>query len=261
MGTRIILFTSLVCLLFCVSCTTTNKIAYFQNAYDTTYKQMLGTTEVPLQTNDFISISISSADAEASAQFNPIMNAAGEKTANAAAKGAQYIGYLINSDGNIQLPLLGNIKAAGLTKKQLKDYITTKILTSKLLIEPLVDIRFLNFEVTVLGEVQSPTVVTVPSEKISLLKAIGMAGDITIYGKKDNVLLIREEGGVRKTRHINLNSADFLNSEYYYLKPNDIVYVEPNKAKVAISGRSQQVLPLVLTSVSILVFVLDKVIK
>lgn len=129
------------------------------------------------------------------------------------------------------------------------------------MVNPIVDIRLLNFEVTVLGEVANPAVITVPSEKISLVKALGMAGDITIYGKKDNVLLIREENGVRKTRHINLNSSDFLNSEYYYLHPNDVVYVEPNKAKVAVSGRSQQVLPLVLTSVSILVFVLDKVIK
>ena len=216
--------------------------------------------EVPLQSNDFISISISSLSAEASAIFNPIP-ATGGQTANASGKQAQYVGYLINSEGYIQLPILGNIMAAGITKKQLKENITNTILAKKLLVDPLVDIRLLNFEVTVLGEVTSPTVITVPSEKISLIKALSIAGDLTIYGKRDNVLLIREEGGVRKTRHINLNSSDFLNSEYYYLKPNDVVYVEPNKAKIAVSGRSQQVLPLVLTSVSILIFVLDKVVK
>jgi polysaccharide export outer membrane protein len=260
MGTRFLLFTSVICLLLCASCTTSSKVAYFQNAQDTTYKQTLGSIEAPLQKNDFINIAISSANAAASEIFNPIVGI-NDRTANATAKNAQYVGYLINSEGNIEIPILGKITAAGQTKTQLRNTITKMILDKKLLIDPIVDIRLLNFEVTVLGEVASPTVISVPSEKISLVKALGMAGDLTIYGKRENVLLIREEDGVRKTRHINLNSSDFLNSEYYYLKPNDVVYVEPNKAKVAISGRSQQVLPLVLTSVSILVFVLDKVIK
>jgi polysaccharide biosynthesis/export protein len=113
----------------------------------------------------------------------------------------------------------------------------------------------------VVGEVAHPTVITVPSEKISLLKAIGLAGDLTIYGKRENVLLIREEDGRRKTRHINLNSANFFNSPYYYLHPNDVVYVEPNKAKVATAGRTQQLLPIILSSLSIVVIVLDRVIK
>lgn len=260
MGTKNLFFSLMLCLLVFASCTTTNKVAYFQNAQDTTYKQMLGTVEAPLQSNDFIKISISSLNAAASSIFNPFP-VTDTKTDNTKRDAEQYVGYLISSDGYIEIPNLGKIKAAGLTKTQLKDLITKDILDKKLLVNPIVDIRYLNFQVTVLGEVASPSVITVPSEKISLVKALGMAGDITIYGKKDNVLLIREENGVRKTRHLNLNSSDFLNSEYYYLRPNDVVYVEPNRAKVAISGRSQQVLPLVLTSVSILVFVLDKVIK
>jgi polysaccharide export outer membrane protein len=260
MGTRILLFTSAVCLLLCASCTTTNKVAYFQNGQGAVYNKTMKTIEAPLQNNNFISISISSLDAEASAMFNPISNAAGEKTANDK-KVTQYVGYLINTDGNIEIPLLGVIKAAGLTKKQLKEYITNLILTKKLLVQPLVDIRFVNFEVTILGEVAQPTVITVPSEKISLVKALGMAGDMTIYGRRDNVLLIREEDGVRKTTHIDLTSADFLNSDYYYLRPNDVVYVEPNKVKVAVSGRSQQLIPVILTSASLLFLVLDKLIK
>ncbi len=98
-----------------------------------------------------------------------------------------------------------------------------------------------------------------PSEKISLLKAIGLAGDLTIYGKRENVLLIREEKGKTKTVHINLNSSNFFNSPYYYLHPNDVVYVAPNKARVASASRSQQLLPLVLSSLSIIVIVLDRV--
>jgi polysaccharide export outer membrane protein len=247
--------------MFCASCTSTNRVAYFQNAQDTAYKRMLPVVEVPLQKNDFISISISSLNAEASAIFNPVSNAAGEITATSPVKGAQYVGYLINPDGNIELPILGKITAAGLTRQQLKEKITNMLVTKKLLVDPLVDVRFLNFEVTVLGEVGSPSVISVPNEKISLVKALAMAGDMTIYGKRNNVLLIREEDGVRRTRHLDLNSSNFLNSDYYYLRPNDIVYVEPNRAKIAVSGRSQQVVPLILTSISILVFVLDKVIK
>ncbi|MEO7046847.1 MAG: SLBB domain-containing protein, partial [Ferruginibacter sp.] len=136
---------------------------------------------------------------------------------------------------------------------------TNMILTKKLLIDPLVEIRFLNYEVTVLGEVAKPTVITVPSEKISLLKALGLAGDLTIYGKRNNVLLIREENGEKKTRHIDLNSDNFFNSPYYYLQPNDVVYVQPNKAKVASAGRTQQLLPILLSSLSIVVVVLDRV--
>jgi polysaccharide biosynthesis/export protein len=243
------------------SCKTTSKIAYFENAHDTTYRKNIGAIEMPLQKNDFLSIAISSLSPEASAIFNPIYNS-GEKTANNESKSAQYVGYLINSDGYIQLPILGNITAAGLTKKQLKEYITRQLIDKKLLVDPIVDIRHLNFEVTILGEVASPTVITVPSEKISLVKALGMAGDLTIYGKRENVLLIREELGVRKTIHINLNSSDFLNSDYYYLRPNDVIYVEPNKAKIAVTGKSQQVIPFIVTAASTIVaVVLSKVIK
>jgi polysaccharide export outer membrane protein len=135
------------------------------------------------------------------------------------------------------------------------------ILDKKLLIDPIVNIRHLNFEVTVIGEVGKPSVITVPSEKISLLKALGLAGDITIYGKKDNVLVIRETGLYRKVKHVDLNSKNFLNSPYYYLLPNDVVYVEPNKDKVASVGRARQMLPALLSGLSVIVIVLDRIFK
>ena len=159
------------------------------------------------------------------------------------------------------MPKLGNIMAAGLTKKQLTESITNILLAKKELLNPVVEIRHLNFEVTVLGEVTNPTVINVPSEKISLIKALGLAGDLTIFGKRDNVLLIREEDGKRITRHLDINSPEFLNSPYYYLKPNDVVYVEPNKAKVATTNRSNQVIPFIFSGISILILVLDRVIK
>jgi polysaccharide export outer membrane protein len=240
-----------------ISCTSTKKTVYFYNVQDTTYLQRGSEMQTPIQENDILGISVSSANAEASVPFNLTNNTIRSTTVTGSETAPG--GYLVNTDGTIQLPILGSIKAAGLTKKELKDNITNLILSKKLLIDPQVEIRFLNFEVTVIGEVAHPTVITVPSEKISLLKAIGLAGDLTIYGKRENVLLIREENGKKKTRHIDLNSSNFFNSPYYYLQPNDVVYVEPNKAKVASASRSQQLLPILLSSLSIIVIVLDRV--
>lgn len=261
MVSRIIVFISVLVLFFFESCNTSKKIAYFENVKDDSYKSKLSITEAPIQKNDILSITISSLNAEASAIFNPGSKSGNKESTTSTGGNIQSGGYLVNSDGNIQLPILGNVTAAGLTKKQLRENIVNTILAKKLLIDPIVDIRHLNFEVTVIGEVARPTVITVPSERISLIKALGLAGDLTIYGKRENVLLIREEDGVKITRHINLNSSEFLNSPYYYLQPNDVVYVEPNKTKISTASRTQQVVPIILSSLSIIVIVLDRIIK
>jgi polysaccharide export outer membrane protein len=245
-------------MLLSISCTSTRKTVYFYNVQDTTFLQRSALIQTPIQENDILSITISSLNFEASAIFNPSYNN-NIRSTTVTGTNTEPGGYLVGNDGTIQLPVLGSIKAAGLTKMELKDNITNMILSKKLLVDPLVEIRFLNFEVTVIGEVAHPTVITVPSEKISLIKAIGLAGDLTIYGKRENVLLIRDENGVKKTRHINLNSSNFFNSPYYYLQPNDVVYVEPNKAKVASASRSQQWLPVILSSLSVIVLILDRV--
>jgi polysaccharide biosynthesis/export protein len=119
----------------------------------------------------------------------------------------------------------------------------------------------LNYRVTVLGEVARPTVVSVPNERISILEALGIAGDITIYGKKDNVLLIREEKGGKLIKRINLNSSEIFSSPYYYLKSNDIVYVEPNQARIATASRTQQLLPTILSALSFVAIILTRVIN
>lgn len=256
MATRFILICIVIASCICTSCSNTKKVAYFRDVPDTAFRASLPVLEAPFQKNDMLNVKISSLNAKASAEFNQSAGAEGAGGGN-----NQGSGYLIDNNGNIEIPMLGYIKAEGFTKSQLKQKITDVILDKKLLLEPVVEIRQLNFDVTVLGEVTKPTVINVPSEKISLVKALALAGDLTIYGKRDNVLLIREEDGARVTRRLNLNSSDFLNSPYYYLQPNDVVYVEPNEAKVAVSGRSQQIIPIVFTGISILLLVLDKVIK
>ena len=247
--------------LFASSCVTTQKATYFNNADDTTFVTRADESiDAPILKNDILSVVISSANAEASALFNT-MNTVQTTATTSTGSTTSVTGYLVNRDGYIQLPILGDIKAAGITRKQLKADITNLILDKKLLIDPIVTIRYLNFEVTVIGEVENPTVITVPSEKISLIKALGLAGDITIYGKKDNVLLIRENDGRRKIKRINLNSRNFLTSSYYYLQPNDVVYVEANKEKVASASRNQQMLPAILSGLSLIAVIVTQLVR
>jgi polysaccharide export outer membrane protein len=150
------------------------------------------------------------------------------------------------------------VKASGLTKKQLKEYITKTLTQRQLLTDPVVTIRYLNYKVTVLGEVAHPTVINVPDEKISLLEALGLAGDMTIYAKRDNVMVIREDEGKRVVKRLNLNSKDLFTSPYYYLKSNDIIYVEPNKAKISAASNTRTWLPVVLSGLSLTAIIVDR---
>jgi polysaccharide export outer membrane protein len=209
--------------------------------------------------NDLLSITVNSLNPTASAVFNAPNITYSNNTTNITGGPVQASGYLVDADGNIQFPILGTIKAAGLTENALRSQIIKGILDKKLLVDPIVAIRHLNFRVTVLGEVGNPTVINVPSEKITLLEALGLAGDVTIYGRKENVLVIREEGGQKLIKRINLNTSEIFNSPYYYLRSNDIVYVEPNKAKVAGSSRSYQLLPIILSGLSFAAIIVDRV--
>ncbi len=254
------LFLSSIIIYF-ASCVNTRKSTYFNDAKEGNINTSNEDKASPLiQKNDILSVTITSLNAEASAIFNLTTNTASSTVTNAA-NGQTGSGYLVNSDGFIQLPILGNIKVDGSTTKEVKELITTTIIQKKLLIDPIVTIRHLNYEVTVIGEVGKPTVINVPSEKISLLKALGLAGDISVFGKKNNVLLIREISGKRTVRRVDLNDADFLSSPYYYLQPNDVVYVEANKNRVANSSNFNQTLSIVLSGISIILIALDRIIK
>jgi polysaccharide export outer membrane protein len=260
-----IYFPVCVSLMFITACVNTRKATYFNDLTDTTIPFNLPIPETVIQKNDLLSIKISDLNPEASALFNLSGTSTGSN--NQPQNNSMVIAannateYLVNNDGIIQIPLLGNIEAAGQTKDQLKASITKKLVDRKLLVDPVVSIRFLNFRITVLGEVKNPSVITVPNEKISLLEALGMAGDLTVYGQKENVLVIREENGNKVVKRINLRSNELLSSPYYFLKSNDIIYVSPNKARVASIGRGQQWIPIIFSALSFGVIVLDRVIK
>lgn len=245
-------------LLFLSSCVNTRKALYFAGQKDEVLLSSITVPETVIQANDLLSIHVSSLSPDASAVFNT-PNSSSVTISSYNGNPVSTSGYLVNSEGNIQFPILGTIKAAGLTQNQLRIQIVKTLADKKLLLDPIVNIRHLNFRVTVLGEVSNPTVITVPNEKITLLEALGLAGDITIYGKKDNVMVIREEAGQKTIKRIDLNSSQLLTSPYYYLKSNDIVYVEPGKARVASSSRLNQSLPIIFGALSFAAIVIDRV--
>ncbi|WP_266205215.1 polysaccharide biosynthesis/export family protein [Pontibacter kalidii] len=239
------------------SCTNTKSAIYFSETTRAEFSAPTENLEPVIQKNDLLSISVSSLNPEASQMFN-VNSSTDFRGATASSTVAPAAGYLVDQDGFIQFPLIGNIKAAGMTKKVLKENIEKELLSRRLLLEPIVDIRYLNYKVSILGEVARPSVLTVANEKITLLEALGLAGDLTIFANRHNVLLIREEEGKKKLIRLDLTSDDLFTSPYYHLKSNDIIYVEPNKNKIAASGAARQWLPLVLSSLTLVVVSIDR---
>jgi len=252
---------------FLTSCLNTRKVIYFNNIQDTTVNNTLMSAEPVIQPNDLLNISVTSLNPEATMVFNtpnmtmPVSATSSGSTPTAGYGTPQLMGYLVNSDGTIKYPVLGSVKAAGLTKRQLETLLTDSLTGRKLLVDPIVTARFLNFRVTVLGEVARPTTLNIVNERISILEAVGLAGDLTIFAKRDNVLLIREDGDKKIVKRLDLTSDQILKSPYYYLKTNDVVYVEPVKTKIAATSRTQQLLPLILSAASLAAVVIIQLVK
>jgi polysaccharide export outer membrane protein len=237
-------------------CVNTRKATYFNSLQDNSEFPEAVAPEHIIQANDILAITVSSQNPEAARIFN-LPGRTDVRTTTPAGTQLELSGYLVSKTGLIHFLMLGDIRAQGLTTGQLQTTIRTTIVDRKLLVDPVVDVRVLNYKVTVLGEVATPTVISVPSEKISLLEALGLAGDITLYGKRHNVLVIRQVDGKRVTHRVNLNSAELFTSPYYYLQANDVVYVEPNKARVTSASRLNQYLPAIVSSFSVLILVIN----
>ena len=231
------------------SCMNTKKAIYFKDQTDGTIRASASIPQTIIEPNDILGIQVSSLNQDASSAFN-VANREDVAATTLSGTRNEAGGYLVGKTGDISFPILGNVHVAGLNKDQLTDSLTHMLNDRKLLIDPIVSIRMLNFKVTVLGEVEKPSVIPVPSEKISLLEALGMAGDITINGRRDNVLVIREEPGRKIVKRLDLNSSDLFTSPYYYLQSNDIVYVEPNKAKVRSGSNTAMWVSVVLAALS-----------
>lgn len=239
----------IVFLLFISSCGPTRNLAYFSDLEEqTSYSEKIKNQTISkIQPNDLLSITVSSESPESDVQFNRGMLAANE---------SKLEGYLVNEEGFIDFPVIGSVQVGGLTKQEAKDKLTTAL--QKYLKDPMVSIRNMNFRVTVIGEVNRPSTFTVPAEKISILEALGMAGDMTPFGKRENVIVMREEAGTRTLARLNLNSKEVLNSPQFYLQQNDVVYVEPDKMKQVQASTNTRFLTIITASVSLATIIISR---
>jgi len=209
-----------------------------------------------IQPDDILQVSIQTLDPNATALLNQqnTANWSVSATSPSGSTGAGVVaGYLVDKEGSVILPLIGKIVVKDKTTDQVRDAVRTK--AAEFYKDPVVNVRFANFKITVLGEVTRPASYVMPNEKITLLDAIGAAGDLTIYGRRENILLIRDNNGKKEFIRFNLNDSKIFSSPYFYLRQGDVVYVEPNKSKVASSGRGQQWIPAVLSGLSLVAVV------
>ncbi|GAA3641671.1 polysaccharide biosynthesis/export family protein [Flavivirga jejuensis] len=213
--------------LFLTSCASKEDIVYFQNAKNFETIVDTDTFTAKLKVGDVVSIYVSTLDPTVTQPYNLIRSAGAQ---------GELIDYLIDAEGNIDYPVLGKIKLLGLTVEEAKALFKKKFAEGKLLKDPVIIFRVLNFRVTVAGEVNSPGVYPVTGERISILEALGMAGDLTIKGRRDNILIVRDFNGTKTYTRIDLTNKEVFNSPVYYLTQNDYIYVEPNNS--AISGAS-----------------------
>jgi polysaccharide export outer membrane protein len=249
------MFVSVLGLLILVSCASKKDVLYYQNIDSIALNAT--SYESVLQPDDILTIIVRGENAQSVVPFNsPNISYSGIDGTGLEIQ--RVFTYLIDSNNNINFPSLGNVSIGGLSKIAAEELLNKKL--SKYVINPSVNIRILNFKISVQGEVSKPGTYAINSERVTILEAISLAGDLTVYGKRDNVLIIREENGEKKIFRIDLKSADFINSPSYYLHQNDVVYIEPNKTKIngAAVGPNTGI---ILTGISLLITVLALTIR
>lgn len=218
-------------LLTCASCVSQKKMIYLQGAdyLQDNPQQIKENFELKIQSDDQLAISISSKDKELIEPFNNSTLIGSGSSQYSAQAGVSY--FQVDKDGNIEFPIFGTLKASGLTRMELAKELENRLISQNYIKDPQVSVKIMSFKVTVLGEVKAPGVQNVTGERLTLLEALGMAGDLLPSAKRENIMVIREEDGKRKSYMVDLTSSyDVLNSPCYFLQQNDVVYVEPNSA-------------------------------
>lgn len=229
-------FLLLAGLIAMASCTSYKKVPYLQNSSEVDTTIITELYDARIQPKDMLTITVSSEKPEAAIPFNltvPTTMNSGSNASSSRSLSSQPMlqTYLVDNAGYIDFPILGKLQVAGMTKGELEEYIKERIKLN-FTTAPIVTVRMSNYKVTILGEVSSPGVKNITNEKVNVFEAVAMAGDLTLFGKRDNVKLIRENAdGTKNIVSLNLNDANIIHSPYYYLQQNDILYVEPNKAK------------------------------
>lgn len=219
-------------------------------------EQIKNQTVLKIQQNDILSITVNSLNPEASAIFNmgsSNISPSNSISGNTATPGG---GYLVDQNGNIQLPLIGSVQVSGLTTAQARETLEKKLVAY--LKEPVVSLRLANFRVSVLGDVLRPGVYPVNNERVNVSEALSMAGDLTITAERKNVLLIREDNGVRKYIRLNMQSKDLFSSSYYYLQNNDVLYIQPGKTKYASVDASYRNVGIIISALSVIAILITR---
>ncbi len=236
------------------ACSSHKDIAYLQEQEGALHAAADSLYDARIKPKDLLTITVNTFDREASLPFNLMYpsNSPNGFSNNVGENIMQK--YLVDNDGEIDFPVLGNIKVAGLTKKEVEAYLRGR-LSVYLKEDPLVNVRMVNYKISVIGEVAHPNTYTITNEKVNVLEALALAGDMTIYGKRKNVKLMREgENGERNVYTIDLTDKNLIHSPYFYLQQNDVLYVEPNRTKMR-NSRYSAMTGQVLTGTSVLVSV------
>lgn len=227
-----ILIALAVALMAVVSCGTVKDIAYFQNKVVDQPEAIDKHAGIVIQPKDMLSIVVSSRNPELVAMFNlPVVSYQAGSEIVSTSYNQRLMGYVVDNEGYIDFPVLGPIKVAGLTRWELSNLIKDKLIKDGLLTDAVVTVEFMNFKVSVIGEVNSPGTYTLTNDKVTILQAISLARDLTIFGQRENVCVIREREGERVIYEINLCDVSMFNSPAYYLQQNDVVYVQPSEIK------------------------------
>ena len=210
------------------SCVPRKEIVYFQGL-EQAEKQLNANQlkSLKIKPNDLLTISVSAAEQEAAIPFNLPVTGSGNVLDFTSVSGQPRLqSYLVDAEGNIDFPVLGMLNVKGINRNELAQSLKQQI--SKYVQDPIITVRIVNFQISVLGEVTRPGTFDISDEYISLPQALGLAGDMSIYGKRENVLVMREDNGTTLHQYLDLTNADVINSPFYYLQQNDVVYVEPN---------------------------------
>ncbi|QNJ98938.1 polysaccharide biosynthesis/export family protein [Constantimarinum furrinae] len=213
-----------------LSCATKKQIIYFQDSDSLNNKDINKAFEPVIEPNDILYISVSSLDKELVAPFIRVT----ETEVNANTNNPGLKGYLVNADGTINFPVLGSVPVSGKTRKMIESQLKAQL--QEYVKDVVVDVRIMNFKITVLGEVMTPGVFTIKDERVTLPEAIGLAGDLTKDGNRNRIVIIREDDGKRIVKNVDITQTDFYSSAFYFLKQNDVVYVEPSLKGVKKSG-------------------------
>ena len=249
---------------FSFSCTTYKDVPYFQDLKrDSVLTEKINNfTPLTIQPGDLLAIHVNSLNHDADLQFNynferPSGVNAITNVPNAGSSAENTVfGYLVDRDGNIRLPLVGYVKVSGSNTVEITHDLETKL--SDYLSKPIVNVRLENFKISILGDVRNPGSYNIANESVTLSEALALAGDLNSTGLRPNLLIIREVDGVRKYITLDLRSKSILNSPYYYLKNNDIVYVQPNRDKVASTDSAFQKASLIIGALSLLAIFLTR---